>query len=59
MGANHINVLKLKDDPTQGIEVSSDILKAGLESLPEWESNKGGEDEQIEAQHKFMEKFAK
>ena len=58
-GANHINILKSKDDPQEnGLRVSDEQITLGLKNLPEWKKGLGS-DEQVESQHQFIEKLRK
>lgn len=56
--ANHINILKLKDNPEKGLRVSDEQIKLGIEKLPEWDSGLGNE-KQVEEQHQFIESLRK
>lgn len=53
---NHVNILKYKENPESAVLVPSAVIQKGLEELPEWESGLGS-DEQVEAQHQFIEKL--
>ena len=53
---NHVNVLKHKENHEDGIAVPQEVIKLGLEELPEWESGLGSE-EQVDAQHEFIKKM--
>ena len=52
--ANHINILKVKDNHESGIRVSPEVIQKGLKELPEWESGVAS-DEQLKLQHEFIE----
>ena len=45
----HVSILKDKQNPGAGVEITSDILQQGLEHLPEWEG--ASSPEEVEKQH--------
>ena len=49
-GRKHISILKDKNSPPSGIQVSPEALAAGLDKLPEWQGASTPED--IENQHR-------
>ena len=57
MDANHINILKFKDNPEKGLRVPANIIELGLNQLPEWNNGTMATDDQIESQHRFIEEL--
>jgi len=54
--ANHINILKIKDQHDRGIRVPPEVIQKGLKELPEWEAGLGTP-EQVQAQHEFIDRL--
>lgn len=55
--ANHINILKLKDNPEKGLRVPPNIIDLGLKQLPEWKNGTMGTEDQVENQHQFISRL--